>query len=238
MRTMISKMMEEVFSVHRFRRGFALLTLLMMLLSLALSAMADPLDSDTPGSLKVRILDTKTKAGVPGGKVSIYRVADVDDFEFVLNADFARSGFDVATIGELSARENIAQARNLERFVSRNRVKAVDSGIPDNTGTVLFKNLPMGLYLVVQTEAASKHEAIDSFLITIPQKDGDEYVYDVDAAPKTGTADTVPTTSPTRPHHGGLPQTGQLWWPVYLLAAAGASLFLFGLYRRKRSAHE
>ncbi len=226
----------------KFRKILALLSLLLLVTSLSLPVMADPLDPDHLGSLKVRILETRTREGVPGGRVEIYRVAGVDaipgGFVYVLSDSFSGSGFDVSTIGDLSASENAAQARRLERYADTHRIRALDSGVPDKTGTVEFTSLPIGLYLVVQSEAASKHEAIDSFLITVPQKDGDNFVYDVNAAPKTGTADTIPTTAPTRPHNGGLPQTGQLWWPVYLLGAAGAALFLFGLYRRKSAANE
>lgn len=226
----------------KFRRALALLSLLLLVTSLSLPVMADNLDPDHLGSLKVRILETKTRKGVPGGRVEIYRVAGVDavpgGFAYVLSDSFSGSGFDVNIIGDLTAAQNAAEARKLERYADSHNVRAVDSGVPDKTGTVEFTSLPIGLYLVVQSEAASKHECIDSFLITVPQKDGENYVYDVNAAPKTGTADTIPTTAPTRPHHGGLPQTGQLWWPVYLLGAAGAALFLFGLYRRKRAANE
>lgn len=36
----------------------------------------------------------------------------------------------------------------------------------------------------------------------------------------------------------GLPQTGQLWWPVPLLAAAGLVCLILGVLSRKRSRHE
>ena len=39
---------------------------------------------------------------------------------------------------------------------------------------------------------------------------------------------------PDEPGEPGLPQTGQLWWPVGLLAAAGAVLAALGLWSQKR----
>lgn len=42
----------------------------------------------------------------------------------------------------------------------------------------------------------------------------------------------VPLAKPT------LPETGQLWWPVLLLTAAGLALILVGLIRRKGDSHE
>lgn len=239
---MMTLIIEEEFSVRKIHRAFALLWLCVFALSLAVPAAAAPFDPSRTGSLKIRILETRTREGVPGGRVEIYQIAEVgtnsQGYAYVLTEAFARSGFDTATIGDLTASQNLREARKLEAYADSHRIDSMASAVPDRDGKVLFEDLPLGLYLVVQSEAASRHECIDSFLITVPQKDGENYVYDVNAAPKTGTADTIPTTAPTRPHHGGLPQTGQLWWPVYLLAAVGAALFLFGLYRRKRAAHE
>ena len=43
---------------------------------------------------------------------------------------------------------------------------------------------------------------------------------------------TPPPTPPTPPTP--IPDTGQLWWPVPLLAAAGLALVAFGLIRNRR----
>ena len=40
--------------------------------------------------------------------------------------------------------------------------------------------------------------------------------------------------TPDQPGKPGLPQTGQLWWPVLLLAAVGAVMSLVGLWNIKR----
>lgn len=48
-----------------------------------------------------------------------------------------------------------------------------------------------------------------------------------------------PTPSqPTKPANPKLPQTGQLWWPVPLLTAAGLFLIVLGLLRRKGTGYE
>ena len=57
------------------------------------------------------------------------------------------------------------------------------------------------------------------------------------------TADPAPTepdtTTPTeKPNPPKLPQTGQLWWPVPILALAGMALILIGLLRRKEQDYE
>ena len=48
----------------------------------------------------------------------------------------------------------------------------------------------------------------------------------------------TPTTTPSGGGGGKLPQTGQLWWPVWILAGAGVLLILIGLLRRKSSSDD
>jgi hypothetical protein len=100
-----------------------------------------------------------------------------------------------------------------------------------------FTKLPQGLYLVVQTQASHGYEAIKPFLVSIPLPDGDSWIYDVDATPKVGatipdTPDTPDTPDkpdvPDTPDKPVLPQTGQLNWPVPVLACCGVLLFSVG----------
>lgn len=122
-------------------------------------------------------------------------------------------------------------------------------------GYANITKLPQGLYLVVQTEASHGYEAIKPFLVSIPLPDGDNWIYDVDATPKVGA--TIPETpdipdtpdnpvspdspdspvspgnpdnpvSPSNPDKPVLPQTGQLNWPVPVLACSGVLLFAIG----------
>lgn len=56
--------------------------------------------------------------------------------------------------------------------------------------------------------------------------------------PTETTETTDPTTEPTEPGKPTLPQTGQLWWPVPVMAFAGTALFALGWLRRKESGDE
>lgn len=107
-------------------------------------------------------------------------------------------------------------------------------------GQAVFANLELGLYLVTQSaaEATDGFYPISPFLMTIPQY-ADGYVYDVAAAPKmepgqpTETTEPTETTQPTETTElpgGGLPQTGQLNWPVPILIVAGLAFFTAGWY--------
>ena len=46
------------------------------------------------------------------------------------------------------------------------------------------------------------------------------------------------TPPPSKPSGGKLPQTGQLWWPVPVLTAAGMLLIVVGLVRRREADYE
>ncbi|MGN1191149.1 MAG: hypothetical protein ACI4S0_00615 [Dorea sp.] len=85
-------------------------------------------------------------------------------------------------------------------------------------GNVIFENLPVGLYLLVQTEAAEEYNAVSSFLVSVPLQDGDGWIYNVDGNIKT-SAD----------------RTAEL--PVPVMAMSGMLLFMIGwsMYRGKNA---
>ena len=111
-------------------------------------------------------------------------------------------------------------------------------------GTAVFEELKLGLYLIAQDEAAAGYEAINPFLIGVPNVEDGVYTYQVEASPKvsvkplpTEPKPTKPTEpKPSRPPEPNLPQTGQLNWPVPLMAAAGLLLFAAGwsMWRKGR----
>lgn len=120
-------------------------------------------------------------------------------------------------------------------------------------GKAEFSDLDLGLYLVVQPQldAPEGYHALSPFLMTIPQV-VDGYVYDVTAAPKLEPTPaptvppeitvppTPPPTSPPTPPKPGLPQTGQLNWPVPLLFVTGLAFVTVGWYLRsgKKESYE
>ena len=99
----------------------------------------------------------------------------------------------------------------------------------DDEGKVKFTGLELGLYLLVQQEAAPGFKKVNPFLVSVPQNVDGHYVYDVDTAPKNLPGlETEPTTQPTKPG-GKLPQTGQTNWPVPVMATVGMLLVMGGL---------
>ena len=111
-------------------------------------------------------------------------------------------------------------------------------------GKVTFSSLPFGLYLAVQKTAPAGYGKTEPFLVSLPYLYEGEYQYDVASQPKTDlerevpTKPTSPATNPTFPGGKKLPQTGQLWWPVPVLACGGLGCIVVGLFRRRRAGDE
>ena len=196
-------------------------------------------DPERIGSISITFKDPETKEPVSGdNRIALYKVADVkveNGFKFVYVDDFADAGEVPAAGEELNADlaeklSKIAKEKGLDPDCAEQKI--------DENGNVTFTDLKIGLYLAVQTYKGSGNPAftISPFLISIPNKSSDgKLVYDVDASPKVDVAKetTPPPHKPPTPPR--LPQTGQLWWPVMALGAAGAVLVALGMIRKNRN---
>ena len=128
----------------------------------------------------------------------------------------------------------------MEEFYYQNRQKHdfYEQTTEIKDGTAQFTQLQTGLYLIMQKDphASDGFYPLNGFLVSIPYWDGTEYQYDVRIAaktspdripPETPEQEEVPPTEPevTVPE---LPQTGQLSWPVPVMAVCGMLLFAIG----------
>lgn len=234
----------------------AFLTAVLLLCALSLTAYAHPVvDLSQKGSIRVAM--RYGEQAVPGGAMTLYRVAAVQEddgnFGFVLTGDFADCGIELADL------QSAGLAKALADYAAGAELEGQTKQIAED-GTVLFAELEPGLYLLVQTQPAAGYYAANPFLVSVPMLEEGEYVYDVQAGPKAELSPTpgipfipiipiipvfptptpepgVPVISvdiePAPPAEEGpavpiLPQTGQLNWPVPVLAAAGLGLFAAG----------
>ena len=200
---------------------------------------AEPLNFDRAGSITVTVRNGEIP--VSGCELTLYQVALAveEDGNCFFEAVEPFEAFD-----DLS-QERIQSAQLPAELAAVVREKPERSGLVktvDQDGKVVFENLELGLYLVMQTgqEEDYGYMGVDPFLVTVPVWEDDQgWLYEVDAYPKGGEVtpeeSTPPTTpsvpdTPAKPH---LPQTGQLWWPVPVLAAAGLLSCVVGLIRRR-----
>ncbi len=189
-----------------------------------------------------------------GAAFAAYRVASVDAYgEMTALEGFEQ--FDVDIRGENEeAWRTLAYA--LEEYILQSSILPVASGKINEQGTLSLSNVPQGLYLI----PASQHKQnqtiynTEPFIVMLPVLDHvkNVWIYDLMVYPKH-TSETMPETPQedpepdtpeipdddphTSPDQPGsqlpptLPQTGQLWWPVPMLLAAGLFLILLGLLR-------
>lgn len=221
------------------RRFLIVLCAALMVCTLAVRVCAvEGVDMDRKGSISITM---RYQDGlVPGGTLTIYRVAQVleedGNYSFGFVEEFADCGLSLEVLNEQLAKDLMDYAV-VEALVAT-------TGQISEEGFVRFTDLELGLYLVVQYDPAEGFSPVSPFLVSVPGTDGEGYVYDVDGSPKLSLepAPTEPpeTTEPTepKPTEPNLPQTGQLNWPVPVLAVSGLLLLLLGWYMRRAARKE
>ena len=230
-------------------RILAILVGLSMLFAFAVNASgaeaAAPMpDLTQKGSLTFR-LDVD---GVPldSGKLKLYYVATVElvsekVYDFRLLDTLAQGG---ATLDTQALYDGVQAERLLG---CAQAVGTAYLSAPIEDGKASFSDLDAGLYLVWQRpeDASEGYAAIAPFLISVPKWQDGHYTLQVVADPKVPfeTEPTVPPppTEPPPPPPPELPQTGQLNWPVPVMAVTGALLIIVGWILcagRKRCEHE
>ena len=210
-------------------------------------------DPDAKGSITISLKDPTTKAPVKDGSLALYKVGEMfvkdGNYSWVLTGDFSESKADLSNL------EDEKLVTTLFSYLAANssKIKAVGTASFGTDGTAKFSDLGVGLYMAVQTKASTGYRPVMPFLVTIPMRnesDGTWY-YDVDASPKVEIEKATPTPTPGRKititpkpsitrrayvtttvRRTTLPRTGQLWWPVGILAVIGVVLVVVGLRRK------
>ena len=182
---------------------------LLFLLALPVSAAAQTVpDESRNGHCSITVSMTYKGKAVCGGTLALYKVGDVAEDDG--NYSFVPVEEIQADIPEFGDIESPDLAGRLAELKGKLTPVTSDPVTVDKDGNATFSDLTFGLYLVV------------------PKTDLEREV------PTKPTSPTSPTTKPTTPSGGGkkLPQTGQLWWPVPVLACAGLGCIAVGLFRR------
>lgn len=131
-----------------------------------------------------------------------------------------------------AASEMNEKAKALAYYCGNNHYYTV-SAVTDRSGSLRFEGLKAGLYLVARTKTDPANEDLitDPLLVFIPETVNGSVIYDVVCTPKFSyfsQDDPIPPDVPDSPSGGDLPQTGQLMWPVTVLAVLGCFLILGG----------
>lgn len=227
----------------------------MMMLSATVGAVKEFPDLSKKGSVTVT-MKYEDKL-ISGGEITLYPIANAvyhnGDYSYEYTNGFENCGIELGNL------QDTTLASQLEGKITAS-TQSVTQTVGEN-GQALFSDLTPGLYLLRQTKGSNGYLIINSFLVSVPRQEGETWIYDVDAAPKMEVSylpdreggesepETEKTTeteseSETNPSHSGtttssgssgssLPQTGQLDWPIPVLAVMGLFLILAGVYLMK-----
>ena len=211
----------------------------------AKAADREVVDLDRIGSISVTFTyynetDGKTYPVTNGNTVGLYKVAYAEMTEvgpkFFPTDKFKMIGEIPSTTDELNkVNVDLAEQCAVIAYPMEYDVKPVSL---DANGTAVFKDLEVGVYLVLQDKQGAEIEdryVIAPFLMTVPMRNPDgSLTYDVvaDSKPIGVGKEEVPPPPPPTPHR--VPQTGQLWWPVMVFGAMGVLLMCVGLVRKTK----
>lgn len=146
-------------------------------------------DLSRNGSISISLNDGDT--ALSSAEITLYRVTELvkkgSIFEYAFVDTFASSG---VSADDLSDEQT---AELLSEYAKSNKIGGI-SAKTDKKGHVKFDELELGMYLAVQTGSVQGFADCTPFLISVPLNDLGNFIYDVDATPKTDIARLVDVT--------------------------------------------
>lgn len=161
---------------------FILVMLLVLVMSMTAFATSYAIDFRAMGSISITLRESESHKILYGAKFTIYKVADVinnrDNLSFIYTRDFKDNGM---KLNDLNA-EGLAQ--HLNAYARVENLMGI-SGKASKDGSVLFEDLSLGLYLVVEEGRVDGYYSTPPFLVSIPLATPEgQWIYDVVANPK------------------------------------------------------
>lgn len=160
--------------------------LILMCFYVPLNSMADDL-----GSVKI-LYHGRTDTGkviLSGAEFSIYYIGSWKDIGIDLSEEFKNSGI---SMDRSDASDRKKQAELLYSYAVDKNVSGRGC-LTDESGCIIFDNLKYGIYLIAQTKKLKigKNTFYSSpFLISVPIKDNDIYIWDITTEPKSSWTDS------------------------------------------------
>lgn len=208
------------------KKVITLVLALSVLLTLPLTAYAHDVPQERD-DCSIEVIVRYDGENVDGGTLTAIKVGYVDeeDGNYFFSQEFTNIKIeDVTSSGAPKAQKEFYENNkgNYDFYTQTQTVK---------DGKATFTGLSTGLYLIVQNKAADGFSKMGAFLVSVPYMENGEYQYHVTASIKSELerepepTEPEPTDPPDPP---GLPQTGQLNWPIPLMVVAGLALFVIG----------
>lgn len=156
---------------------------IILLMTSSYAVFAEGFDPDKTGSISVTLVEPIQNEPIAGAELCVYHVASV-----VMDAD-GKLIYDYTEDFEAidAALDDAALVAKLDAFVSAYSVPSVRF-TTDAQGTACCDALALGLYFVKQTGEVEGFAPCTPFLVTVPNEKDGEYLYEVNASPKTDVA--------------------------------------------------
>lgn len=199
-----------------------------LILGCAISCMAAPSDC----KLTVKLYD-ENKQTIDGMQVSICKVADINGTDYIPTEAFMDSGISIAGLVKHPTAE---EANAVYQYVKKHQIESMAAH--SQNGEVVFDSLDRAIWLVFCQE--EQQYRFNSYFVFLPQTINGQVQFDVVAEPKVeqNMTEPKPEMPNTNQTGGKLPQTGQLWWPILMLAIAGGCLVILGVVELRNKKNE
>jgi len=212
------------------KRIVTVLVLISVLLSLPLMASAHDVPQER-NDCSIEIIVRYDGKNVNGGTLTAIKVGYVDEEDGNYYFYQEMTGLKIEDIAspEATALQKEFYTTNKENYEFYTQTQPVKDGV------ATFSDLSTGLYLIVQEKAAYGFSKLGAFLVSVPYMVDGEYQYHVTATIKTELErEAESTASTTEPEEPKLPQTGQLSWPIPMMAVGGMAMIVLGCILRIR----
>ncbi len=193
----------------------------------------EQIDMNHKGSINITFKDPETKEPINNGSFMIVKVADVtvdNGYHFTYTEAFKYMD---SSLDNLESRELV---NSLIDYIQSNSITGEKIYVGE--GELHYSNIDLGLYLVVNTDAFVGYETINPFLVSVPMHEDEQYIYDINANSKLSIkpidkpTPPNPPKPPITPPEGDIPVTGQLRWPIPVMAISGLLLVTVGYIKK------
>lgn len=162
---------------------FAVVLLALALCLTAFAADDTVIDWEATGSITLKLADSYDQTPVSDAKITLYQVAEAGSenslLTYTYTKDFADCGLPLEDLNDEALPEKLAA------FAAEKKLTGVTE-TTDKDGKLTFKEVPLGFYLLVQTGGAEGYSVCMPFTVAVPTSDSTQWIYDIEASPKTG----------------------------------------------------
>ena len=157
-------------------------------------------------------------------------VLDEGNAEYVMREGYEEYSCDWSELSSSELKDIASEMKETADFTTALQA------MTDSKGELCFDTLEPALYLVDRVETAVENEAysVDPMLISVPAFAENEWEYEVVTTPKFSKVPLPDEPEESEKPDGELPATGQLKWPVPLMAIGGATFIGIGLFLSKK----